>query len=204
MAPPAARPASSPASRPLGRARSQDLLRSSLLSGRSPDRGRENPKAWRDYRMVPLRRWFRRVRAAQPARRRSDVRPAVEGLETRVVLYSASGNAWPAPQLITISFLPDGTNFAGKSSNLIASMNKMFPTINWQNIILKAAQTWAAQTNINFALVPDDGVPEGSGSYQQGDPGQGDIRIGGLNFGTSPLAQAFMPPPVNHYPVAGD
>ncbi len=47
-------------------------------------------------------------------------------------------------------------------------------------------------------------APQGSGSYQQGDPGFGDIRIGGYNFGTTSLAMAFMPPPVNNYSVAGD
>ncbi len=154
--------------------------------------------------MIRFRRWLRKDRPAGSARRRNDVRPTLEGLEERVVLYSASGNAWPNPQLITISFMPDGTNFAGKSSNLIASMNAMFPNTNWQNIILQAAQSWAAQTNINFALVSDDGEPEGGGPDQQGYANYGDIRIGGYHFGSTTLAQAFMPPPVNNYSAAGD
>src|SRR5947209_3574643 len=33
----------------------------------------------------------------------------VEELEPRVVPYAVTGNAWPQPQLITISFVPDGT-----------------------------------------------------------------------------------------------
>ncbi len=32
----------------------------------------------------------------------------------------------------------------------------------------------------------------------------GDIRIGGYNFGSSTLAQAFLPPPVNNFSLAGD
>jgi Matrixin len=32
----------------------------------------------------------------------------------------------------------------------------------------------------------------------------GDIRIGGYNFGSSQLAMAFLPPPVNNYSLAGD
>ena len=35
---------------------------------------------------------------------------------------------------------------------------------------------------------PTMGAPSGSGNYQQGDPGFGDIRIGGYNFGNSTLA----------------
>ena len=44
----------------------------------------------------------------------------------------------------------------------------------------------------------------GSGNYQQGDPGFGDIRIGGYNFNSSALAAACMPPPVNNFSIAGD
>src|SRR5438270_10362081 len=44
----------------------------------------------------------------------------------------------------------------------------------------------------------------GSGNYQQGDPGFGDIHIGGYNFFSTALAQASLPPPVNNYSIAGD
>src|SRR5262245_7158159 len=124
-------------------------------------------------------------------------RPDLEVLESRVVLYSASGNAWPQAQLITISFVPDGTNLNGYASNLFATFNAKFGNAaTWQNQILKAAQQWAQQTNINFALKADSGAPGGSGDYQQGDPSFGDIRIGGYVFGNSTLAQASLPPPV--------
>jgi hypothetical protein len=134
----------------------------------------------------------------------------LEALESRITPYSVSGNAWPAPQLITISFVPDGTivSTSGSNyvySNLFATFNSKFGSAaKWENQILKAAQVWAQQTNINFAVVPDDGAAEGSGLFQQGDPGHGDIRISGFNFGCSTLAQAFMPPPVNNYSIAGD
>ena len=99
-------------------------------------------------------------------------RPCLEDLESRVVLYSASGNLWPSPQLITISFMPDGTNVNGQTSNLMSKFNSQFgSTSTWENLILQAAQLWAQQTNINFAVVPDNGSPDGSGNYQQGDPG---------------------------------
>ncbi len=74
----------------------------------------------------------------------------------------------------------------------------------WENVILQAAQVWAQQTNINFAVVPDDGAPAGSGPDEQGNPGFGDIRIGGYNFGCSTLALTYQPPPDNNFSIAGD
>jgi hypothetical protein len=120
-----------------------------------------------------------------------------------------TGNAWPTPALVTISFVPDGTQVTGgATSNLFAQFNSHpgWTTATWQKIILKAAQSWAQQTNINFALVADNGAPMGSGNYQQGDPNMGDIRIGGYNFGSgnNTLALAIQPPPANNYSAAGD
>ena len=116
----------------------------------------------------------------------------VEPLESRIVPYNVSGYSWPHPELITISFEPDGTNLGSSVSNLFASFNARFGSVSaWQNQILKAAQVWAQQTNINFAVVPDNGAPTGSGNYQQGDPGFGDIRIGGFNFNSSALAMTY-------------
>jgi hypothetical protein len=138
--------------------------------------------------------------------RRRQARPRLEGLEDRVVPYAASGNAWPNPQLVTISFVPDGTNLGGYNSNLFAAFNARFgsPTV-WENVILKAAQSWAQQTNLNFSVVSDSGVDSGSELDQQGDPTVGDIRIGGFDMqNSSLLALAYMPPPVNNYSIAGD
>jgi len=156
--------------------------------------------------MSLLRRSLCWERKPRPVRRRNKVCPALEGLESRVVLYSASGNVWPSPQLITISFMPDGTNLGGGvSSNLISTFNsKSSLAGNWENVILQAAQTWAQQTNINFAVVGDDGAPEGSGVDEQGNSGFGDIRIGGYNFGSSTLALTYQPPPANNFSIAGN
>jgi hypothetical protein len=161
-------------------------------------------------------RLFKSPRAARPigALRLPSARPALEHLESRLVPYAATGNAWPNPQLITISFVPDGTvlalgNGGQITSNLFATFNNIpgvtSPSV-WQDIILKAAQSWAAQTNINFAVVPDDGSAAGTGLFQQGAPDIGDIRIGGFNFGSGNtwLASTFYPPPANNYSIAGD
>jgi hypothetical protein len=136
----------------------------------------------------------------------------LEVLESRLVPYSISGNAWPHPELITISFVPDGTVLAtgpngNLTSNLVSTFNAKFGSAaTWENQILQAANEWAQETDINFAVISDDGATAGTGSYQQGDPNVGDIRIGGYNFGSGNnyLATANMPPPVNNYSIAGD
>src|SRR5437868_4609675 len=94
----------------------------------------------------------------------SRVRLEVELLETRIVPYSTSGNLWPHPELVTISFVPDGTivgtnNQGYVYSNLFAKFNARFgsPAV-WQAQVLRAVQSWAAQTNINFDIVSDNGT----------------------------------------------
>src|SRR6516162_6973683 len=127
-----------------------------------------------------IRQW----RAANRARKRAS-RLTVEMLETRIVPYSVSGNAWPHPNLITITFEQDGTYLgAGIASNLFSTFNARFgsPAV-WQAWILAAAQQWAEEANINFAIGNDNGAGIGAGAYQQGSPAIGDIRIGGYNFG---------------------
>ena len=156
--------------------------------------------------------WFKIAtsRSPRPSRkssRPSNVRLQLESLEERLTPYAVSGNLWAHPELITVSFMPDGTNFGGKTSNLQATFNTKFGSAAvWQDVFKEAAQVWAAQTNINFNFVTDSGAASGSGSYQQGDSTFGDIRIGGYNFGTgnTTLASAFLPPQVNNYSVAGD
>jgi Matrixin/Bacterial pre-peptidase C-terminal domain len=146
-------------------------------------------------------------RTPSPKTRPSCHRPqlCLEALETRLVPYSASGNSWIHPELVTISFQPDGTNLGGVTSDLQGQFNSRFGSAAaWQNVILNAAQVWAQQTNINFTVVSDNGNGSGTGSYQQGDPGFGDIRIGGYDYGSTGLAAAYYPPPVNNYSLAGD
>src|SRR6478609_5178584 len=121
-------------------------------------------------------RWLRWL--SFPSHRASEgrtvrlARPKVESLEERWMPYATSGNVWPHPERITVSFEPDGTNLGGVSSNLFATFNARFGSASaWQDPILKAVQLWAQQSNLNFTVVPDNGADSGSGDYQQGDPG---------------------------------
>ena len=154
--------------------------------------------------------WLRKAKSTGGTRKTS--RLGVEKLEAREVLYAASGNLWINPQLVTIGFVPDGTVIGSDASGPILSnlqstfdnhANAAFRS-GWRNEILRAAQVWAQQTNINFKLITDNGGEIGSGDYQQGDPNMADIRIGGYDFGSATVAQAYAPPSVNNYSIAGD
>jgi hypothetical protein len=107
---------------------------------------------------------------------------------------------------VTISFMPDGTQTGGGPSNLFATMNAKFGSPGaWEPQMILAAQQWAAQSNLNLFVVGDNGTPIGGGAYLQGDPGMGDIRIGGLNMSTTgPLAYTSFPPPANNFSISGD
>jgi predicted Zn-dependent protease len=142
-------------------------------------------------------------------------RLAVEQLEAREVPYALNGGAWVHPELVTISFVPDGTFLEYDShgqaitSSLFADFNARWSTSTWENAILKAAQVWARQTNVNFAVVADDGSGfDQSGQYQQGAANYGDIRIAGAHYtqrvGATMLAQAYLPPQLNNWSLAGN
>ena len=132
------------------------------------------------------------------------VRPVVDGLEARFLLYAANGGQWVHPELITFSFAPDGTSFGGTSSNLYATMAaRGISTAAWQDAIRKAASVWEYYSGINFDEVSDDGTPFGLGD-QQGDSHFGDIRFGAYSLGTSTLGLGFSPPPINGGSLAGD
>src|SRR5438874_1521826 len=57
-----------------------------------------------------------RFRKTSPLPLRSSVpqpsRPHLEELESRITPYAVSGNAWTHPELISLSFAPDGTVWA--------------------------------------------------------------------------------------------
>ncbi|HEV3021769.1 MAG TPA: hypothetical protein VGX76_04860, partial [Pirellulales bacterium] len=111
-------------------------------------------------------------------------RGTLERLERRYAL-TQFGIPWPDPQQLTFSFVPDGTRLAddqignadGQASSLFASFNDAAGASDRQAAIMQALQTWAANANVNFALVPDGGEPLGVPGLAQGDPRFGDIRI---------------------------
>ncbi len=138
---------------------------------------------------------------------RPGTRPLVEGLEGRLLLYAATGGSWPHPNLVTYSFVPDGTNVAGAGSNLFQTLNARWSTAAWEAVFTEAAAIWEQVANVNLVQVSDNGTPVGGGPFEQGDPGMGDIRISGLPssvIGSGTLGYTLLPPPINGSSAAGD
>ncbi|HEX4591132.1 MAG TPA: hypothetical protein VH120_14435, partial [Gemmataceae bacterium] len=110
----------------------------------------------------------------------------IERLEDRVT-PSTSGITWPDGDHLTLSFVPDGTSVSGYKSNLFQTLNAVGATPAWQQAILQAFQTWAAQANLNVGVVADGGQPLGTSGAVQGDSRFGDIRIAAAPLGGNTL-----------------
>src|SRR5437764_739929 len=101
----------------------------------------------------------------------------LEPLEDRTV-PTQFGVPWPAPQQLTLSFVPDHTLVDNQPSSLFQMLRSAYPSpADWQLQVEEAFQTWAQWANINIGVVADDGEPLGTSGAIQGDPRFGDIRI---------------------------
>ncbi len=103
----------------------------------------------------------------------------VECLEDRCV-PTTWGNAWPDAQHLTLSFAPDQTQVIDQPNTLFQTLNSNLRTSDpavWQQIILRAFQTWAVNANINISVKADGGQPFGTRGAIQGDARFGDVRV---------------------------
>ena len=114
-------------------------------------------------------------------------RPTLERLEDRT-LPATWGMAWPNPQRVTVSFVPDGTQVFDSQSSLFQTLNSQASTRAWESTILQALDTWAVNSNINLAIVNDGGQPIGTPGAIQGDTRFGDIRIAAQPLGSQVVA----------------
>jgi Matrixin len=146
----------------------------------------------------------RSIRSPLRSRRDRGMNPFMEGLESRVLLYSALGDQWTYSSRITYSLMPDGTNIGGVPSVLYQTLNANLQTVSWKQQIETAASLWENVTNANLAMVSDGGQAVGNSGNQQDDPRFGDIRIGAIPLSASTLAVTFLPPPANGGTDAGD
>jgi hypothetical protein len=147
---------------------------------------------------------LKRNRSTLSQMRRRAVRPLVEGLEARLLLFTDTGDQWTFDSRITYSFMPDGTSVGQTQSVLFQTLNAKFATATWEGQIEQAASLWENVTNVNLALVSDGGEPVGTNGDQQDDPRFGDIRIGAVPLPSGVLAETFLPPPANGGTDAGD
>jgi hypothetical protein len=117
-----------------------------------------------------------------------------EQLEDRTLPHTAFGVPWADPGHLTLSFAPDGTATQIGGSSLYQTLSAADTTAAWQRELLRAFQTWAAQTNVNVGLIGDGGQPFGSHGAVQGDGRFGDVRVGaaplspGVVAGASPFS----------------
>lgn len=126
-----------------------------------------------------------------------------EHLETRCV-PATFGIPWADPSRLSLSFAPDGAKIAGRESSLFESMNQDRSPEEWQLDMLRAFYDWASVTNLDIAVVPDDGSAFGTPGRLQGDPRFGDIRIGGNRLSPDVLAVSSPPDPALAGTLAGD
>lgn len=127
-------------------------------------------------------------------------RLTVTPLEDRLT-PAGFGNTWIDTNL-TVSFAPDGTDVSGAPSALFGALGARMTTAEWQDVVRGAIQEWASVTNLNFAIVPDDGRPIGSPGPMQGSPHVGDIRISARPL--SDNVMAITNPPDLISPYAGE
>src|SRR5882672_3158445 len=114
-------------------------------------------------------------------------RPTLERLEDRT-LPAMWGMAWPNPQHITVSFVPDGTAVGSAPSTLFQTLNSQAATSVWETTILQALKTWTSNANMSLAVVNDGGQPIGSSGMNQGDSRFGDIRVAAVPLGADVVA----------------
>lgn len=127
---------------------------------------------------------------------------AVESLEDRRVM--ATGIPWAAPDRLTVSLAPDGTQIAGHESDLFATLDAQFSRAVWRGELLRALQTWAVQADLNFGVVRDTGIDFGAPGRTQGDTRVGDIRVGAQSMAPEALSVSVPHDPSLAGTWAGD
>jgi hypothetical protein len=113
----------------------------------------------------------------------------LEPLEDRLA-PAVFGYPWPDPSHLTVSFVPAGTLAGATLTQNVTDAERVG--------VLRALQTWEAAANVNFAVVPDSGLPLGAAGPAQGDPRFGDVRVALL-----PLSADVVSTSVPFSPGAG-
>lgn len=147
------------------------------------------------------------TQGAREGRRRdaNGLKPTLEGLEQRLLLYSTLGGQWAYGSRITYSFPPDGTNVGGLPNSMSQAMaSRGITEAQWKTELRRAFAVWQSAANINLAEVTDSGASLGVPGNQQNDSRFGDIRVFATPQQQGVLGYAFAPPPINGGTRAGD
>lgn len=111
-----------------------------------------------------------------------------ESLEARYTL-NGDGDFLQNAQSLTLSFAPDGTHVSDEVSALSVAFASKIP--NWQEVIVRAFQTWAQNANINVGVVADGSQPLGIQGQAHFDTRFGDIRIAGVPLALDTYGEAI-------------
>lgn len=101
----------------------------------------------------------------------------LQNLEDRRML-AAFGTPWPDARELTISFPSDGVAIKQDVNNIKATLDQVAPRQEWQELALRAYQTWAINADLNVGLRNDYDVKFGTPGLTSKDPRFGEFRIG--------------------------
>ena len=121
-------------------------------------------------------------------RRRAARSPSIECLEIRSLLTALG---WSDVTNLTISFAPDGTNIAGNSNQLNASLEHLGTPEQWQSIVVSAFESWLNELGFSISVVADSGDDFGINGATHGDARFGDVRMGAILLTSEVLATAI-------------
>ncbi|QDT09317.1 matrixin family metalloprotease [Planctomycetes bacterium K23_9] len=104
---------------------------------------------------------------------------SVESLESRRLL-AAFGTPWPEARDLSISFPADGVAVGQYENDLHQTLDQVADRHEWQELALRAYQTWAIHADINIGLRNDFDVRFGAPGLMTDDPRFGEFRIGAI------------------------
>ncbi|PAY20394.1 hypothetical protein CKO51_06030 [Rhodopirellula sp. SM50] len=102
---------------------------------------------------------------------------SLQTLEDRRML-AVFGNVWPNPRDLTVSFPADGVQIGSQQNDINALLDTVAQRDQWQELALRAYQTWAVHADINVGLRNDYNNAFGVPGMLVGDPRFGEFRIG--------------------------
>jgi Matrixin len=103
----------------------------------------------------------------------------LEHLETRNLL-AAFGTPWPNAKELSISFPADGVSISTYENVIHDTLDSVTSRENWQELVLRAYQTWSIHADVNIALTADHDLNFGTPGLSSQDPRFGEFRIGAL------------------------
>ncbi|MCC9600167.1 matrixin family metalloprotease [Stieleria sp. JC731] len=101
----------------------------------------------------------------------------LEVLEQRRLL-TTFGEAWPNERELTISFPADGVAIGHGENEIASLLDPVADRQQWQELLLRAYQTWSIHSGFNVGLRNDFDVRFGTPGLTVGDPRFGEFRIG--------------------------